>query len=928
MISSLLFGITAFLYYKLFKKFGYKNMILIIIQMLAMFMLGTKVSTFGFLLSTVVMFIVYFVFVFIIKEVKFNYKIVLFILFIISSWLLIYPYSPCNNRISGVKDMKEIGEKNNKINDIKMNNARTIISGMNEEDKKTYLKGFVYENYYDFSIKKDYVLKKYPYQNDVYFWFNAFELPIDEKLDNRVLLTHIYDRMKEIDDRKLVDDMLGITYSRASHVGILERDFTSQYYSLGVIGFIIFILPYLAILLISGIYMIIKRKKHIFRLKNVSLIVMVSSGFIGAYFCGNTLDNLTFMIIYAFFLGQLLRRVFKGKQEGLNEKEITILALHLDVGGVEKYISSLCKMLENDYKIKIISTYKLSDKPAFEFSKKIDIEYLINDRPYKKELKDSIKNKRVFNIIKYGLKNIKIYILRYIKNIKAVKNIKSKYVITTRVFHNNIVSDDLDDNYIKIATEHNYVDNEKYVNKVVNSVKNFDYLVCVSEDLKNYYENLIKETKVVYIPNTIDEVSEYKKKKVNKNLISVGRFSKEKGFLDLLDVMSILVKKDKDYKLTLVGDGPDKDLIIDKINKLKLNKNVVLTGYIKDKELIRKYYDLSSLYVMTSYTESFGIVLLEAQSRGIPCVAFDSANGAKNLLKDTGILISNRDKNAMAEEIIKLTNNTKLYNEISLKSYDNSKIYDIVNVKKMWLKLLRGGFMKSYFDNLYKGTKDEFYKKIENDLKNSKKEFIITANAEIFAHSKKEKIIKDMIFDPNTTIIADGISVVKGARKLGIDVKERIPGVEVSEKLFEYGNKYKKSIYLYGAKEEVLIELEKILKEKYKDLKIVGLKNGYLKDRKKVFDDIKQKKPDIVLVALGVPTQEKLIYENLNDFEKGIFVGVGGSFDVLSGMKKRAPKLFIKTNTEWLYRIIKEPKRIKRFWNNNVKFYLNIKDYK
>ena len=82
------------------------------------------------------------------------------------------------------------------------------------------------------------------------------------------------------------------------------------------------------------------------------------------------------------------------------------------------------------------------------------------------------------------------------------------------------------------------------------------------------------------------------------------------------------------------------------------------------------------------------------------------------------------------------------------------------------------------------------------------------------------------------------------------------------------------------------------------------------------------------MVAMGIPKQEKLIYKHLSKFKHGVFIGVGGSFDVISTVKKRAPKLFIKLNLEWLYRIICEPKRLKRFYNNNVKFILNIKKYK
>lgn len=86
--------------------------------------------------------------------------------------------------------------------------------------------------------------------------------------------------------------------------------------------------------------------------------------------------------------------------------------------------------------------------------------------------------------------------------------------------------------------------------------------------------------------------------------------------------------------------------------------------------------------------------------------------------------------------------------------------------------------------------------------------------------------------------------------------------------------------------------------------------------------------PDICLVALGIPEQEILISKYIENAKKGIYIGVGGSLDVLSGTKKRAPEIFIKLNLEWLYRIIKEPKRIKRFWNNNIKFLIEVRKNK
>ena len=100
------------------------------------------------------------------------------------------------------------------------------------------------------------------------------------------------------------------------------------------------------------------------------------------------------------------------------------------------------------------------------------------------------------------------------------------------------------------------------------------------------------------------------------------------------------------------------------------------------------------------------------------------------------------------------------------------------------------------------------------------------------------------------------------------------------------------------------------------------------RQRKSGFGKAKKESPDICLVALGIPFQETIIYKHFNEFKKGIFIGVGGSFDVLSGFKKRAPKIFQKLNIEWLYRIIKEPKRLKRFYKNNIQFVFQLKKIK
>ena len=232
--------------------------------------------------------------------------------------------------------------------------------------------------------------------------------------------------------------------------------------------------------------------------------------------------------------------------------------------------------------------------------------------------------------------------------------------------------------------------------------------------------------------------------------------------------------------------------------------------------------------------------------------------------------------------------------------------------------------MQEYLKKLYKDSKDSYYTELDNDLNSKKKRLIITVNQETLMMSEKDEELKN-ILDGNYSFVPDGIAVVKAARKLGINVNERITGIDIAEHLLKNGNVNKYSMYLFGAKEEVIQALVEKIKKEYKNIKLLGFSNGYVDDKYKIMEDIIKLNPDICMVALGIPYQEKLIYKYFEKTKKGIYIGVGGSFDVLSGSKKRAPKIFIKLNLEWLYRIITEPKRLKRFWNSNVKFMFRVK---
>ncbi len=159
----------------------------------------------------------------------------------------------------------------------------------------------------------------------------------------------------------------------------------------------------------------------------------------------------------------------------------------------------------------------------------------------------------------------------------------------------------------------------------------------------------------------------------------------------------------------------------------------------------------------------------------------------------------------------------------------------------------------------------------------------------------------------------DGVGAVWALRQKGAKNVEKIPGCEL---WLDIINRYHndKSFYLIGGKQEVIDATVKKLKQDFPGLNLVGYRNGYLKsddERNALIDDVAQKKPDVVFVAMGSPKQE-LLMDDMQQRHKAIYQGLGGSFDVYTGHAQRAPKWWLDHNLEFAYRFFKNPKRIKR----------------
>lgn len=374
-------------------------------------------------------------------------------------------------------------------------------------------------------------------------------------------------------------------------------------------------------------------------------------------------------------------------------KKITILALHLGYGGIENCISNLANSLVDDYEVNIVSTYKLYEKPVFKLNDKIKIKYLMTDlKPNKQELKQSLKKLKLITFFKELKKSLKILKLKKNLMIEVIKNCDSDVIISTRDIHNNWLSKYGRDKTLKIGWEHNHHHNNKrYINKVTKSVLGLDYFVLVSKDLTKFYSEKLKDKKVkcVYIPNSINFFPQEKAKLETENLISIGRLSHEKGYLDLIDIFKELHQKYPDSKLNIIGDGPDRKKIEKKIRDNKLEDYIILHGF-QEKEYINKYLEKSSVYIMTSYTESFGLVLLEAFAYGIPCVAYSSAEGANEIISDNwdGYLIKDRDENKMIKRICELLSNRNRRLIMGANGIKKAQEFNTQKTKQKWIEII------------------------------------------------------------------------------------------------------------------------------------------------------------------------------------------------------------------------------------------------
>ena len=632
-ISNLLIGLFPLLYLHTIKNYNIVNMLFMFLASYILLFVGTKVALFGLILSLVFL-LAFSIISYCFKKCIFELKkrfVVLGLLIVFISILL--PFSPAIKNM-GFQYNQNIGnsESVDVIDDM-------VFSGRSE------------------------------------FRNNSINYFIKSSDTNKWLGKGYFD--PDGNEYKLV-----------------EIDFYDIFFNHGIIGFILIFSVYIYILL-KILSLIFKNKmSDNFYLGIGSYILSLLLLFGISFYAGHIFLNPAVSLYLSVILINLYYKKYNPNsfKEKKNNK-ITFMALHLKYGGIEKFISTTSKMLSKDYDVEIVSVYKYPDDCIVKIDKSVKIKYLLkeNQLPNKDKIMMCLKHKKIISLIKELAYSLKILTLKNIKMINYIKKCDSSIIISTRIEHNKILSEYGCNDSIKIATEHNYY-SKKYSKKVLLSCNNINYFVVSTNDLKQYYQNLFSgsNTKVVKIPFALDNMPTASSKLNNYNLISVGRLSQEKGYTDLIDIFNIVSKSNSKFNLTIIGEGQEREKIENRIKKYKLESKVKLLGSKNSKEIQQQLLK-SSLFLMTSHTESFGIVIIEAMSCGVPCILFDSAKGALELIKNNynGYIIENRNKEKYAKKIINIFTNKDKLLEMGNNSKKNSMNFNVDEIKREWINILK-----------------------------------------------------------------------------------------------------------------------------------------------------------------------------------------------------------------------------------------------
>ncbi|MBQ1186072.1 MAG: glycosyltransferase [Clostridia bacterium] len=378
----------------------------------------------------------------------------------------------------------------------------------------------------------------------------------------------------------------------------------------------------------------------------------------------------------------------------MNNK-IYITALHLMHGGIEMAISLLSNaFIKRGYDVTILCVYNLGE-PAYFLDEKIKIEYLTSVHPNKEEIKAAIRSKNPVKMFKEALYGIKVLTLKQSCIKKAFSEINDGIVISTRNEHSVLLSKYGNKNVLKIAQlHHDHCFKKSLLNDIKNNYHNIDHFVLLTDTLTAESEELMSKgnnhhTNCVTIENFLESEVDVANINRTKTVVAVGRMHPVKAFDRLLKVWVEVSSKHPDWCLKLIGGGDELESLKALSKELGIESTVVFTGPLDHDKVIDEMKS-ASIFAMTSLSEGFPFVLIEALSCGLPAIAYDVRVGPRAIIKDNenGYLVKDGECLDFAKRLCTLIEDKDKLSAFSAKALVRANDFSEETILNKWMSII------------------------------------------------------------------------------------------------------------------------------------------------------------------------------------------------------------------------------------------------
>ena len=377
------------------------------------------------------------------------------------------------------------------------------------------------------------------------------------------------------------------------------------------------------------------------------------------------------------------------------KKRVSIIALHLGMGGVEKAIISMANLFAARYDVYLYSVYKMPGSPSVPLDDRVRLHYLLHDTPNREEWKAAARKFAVVQFIKESFHSVRILIGKKLAVIRTIKGIKDGVLICTRHEDNLKLSKYGNAGVIKIAQLHHDHDfKRKYVRGFRYGYRNIDYLAMLTPKLTEEAQELMRgyngHTEVVYIPNFLTRFPENVSAAVReKTVLAAGRLTEVKRFDLLIEQFAHIHEREPEWKLRILGDGEDRAKLEEQIAQLGAGDYITLTGRKTGDEVEREMLS-ASVFAMSSRSEGFPFVLMEAQSCGLPVIAYDVRVGPGAVVHDgeDGVLVPEGERRQFEDKLCELMDSPELREKMSANATAAIREFSEEKVAEKWYEVI------------------------------------------------------------------------------------------------------------------------------------------------------------------------------------------------------------------------------------------------